>query len=162
MLTLQTLPEHITNCHIFATETFVIPAGIGPQDKFLIKLATKSYCVVKLDIPGQIRGSNNATISFLTTTTSLQKAKKYSFPPNLSVNIFFVCRRYQCHYTKTHLGQMHPKETLTCSVALKSFCHLCTVGDIGDPIKSSSDKMQEEWYMIPWCHLIFLGQGRVS
>lgn len=94
VLTLQTLPQHITNCHIFATETFVIPAGVGPQDKFLIKLATKSYCVVKPDIPGNILCVEGigATIS-------------------------------------KHLGQMHPKETLTCSVASRSFCYLCTVGD---------------------------------
>lgn len=86
-LTLQTLPRHTTNCHLFATETFVIPAGVGPQDKFLIKLATKSYCVVKADIPGKIRGSDNATISLFTTTTSLKGTKNLSFSPYLSVNI---------------------------------------------------------------------------
>lgn len=38
-----------------------------------------------------------------------------------------MCRKYQCHHTNTHLGQMHPKETPTCSVALRSFHYLCAV-----------------------------------
>lgn len=137
----QTLPQHITNCHIFATETFVIPAGVGPQDKFLIKLVTMSYCVVKLDILGKIRGSNNDTISLLTTTTSLKGTKNVSFFFPLFVCESFVCRRYQCHHTKTHLGQMHPKETLTCSVCSRSFYYLCIVEILRDPVRNSSDKM---------------------
>lgn len=127
VLTLQALPQHITNCHRVATETFVIPAGMGPQDKFLIKLATKSRCVVKVDILGKIRGSDNDPISLLNTTTSLKGTKNILFP--LFICEYFVCGRYQCHHIKTYFGQMHPKETLTCSVALKSFCYLCTVGD---------------------------------
>lgn len=129
VLRLQTLPQHITNYHIFATETFVIPAGVGPQDKFLIKLVTKSYRVVKSDIPGKIRGSNNDTIFLLTTTTSLKGTKNISFFSPLFIYEYFVCWRYQCHHTKTHLGQMPPKETLTCSVCSRSFYYLCTVGD---------------------------------
>lgn len=69
------------------------------------------------------------TISFLTTTTSLKGTKNTSFFFPLFICEYLVCGRCQCHHTKTHSGQMHPKETLTCSVAPRSFYYLCTIGD---------------------------------
>lgn len=46
---------------------------------------------------------------------------------DIPVNIF--CVKGISATIPKHLGQMHCKETLTCSVATRSFCCLCTIGD---------------------------------
>lgn len=83
-------------------ETFVITVGVGPQDKVLIKLATKTYHVVKIlklyvrrKIQKDSRAQNNNTISLLTTTTLLKRTKNISSIFSLFICEYFVSKRYQ-------------------------------------------------------------------
>lgn len=83
-------------------ETFVITVGVGPQDKVLIKLVTKTYHVVKIlklyvrrKIQKDSRAQNNNTISLLTTTTLLKRTKNISSIFSLFICEYFVSKRYQ-------------------------------------------------------------------
>ena len=132
----------------------MITGEVGPQDKVFIKLATKTYHVVKilkLDVPGKIqkdsRAQNNNTISLLTTTTLLKRTKNISSIFSLFICEYFVSGRYQYCHTKTRIAKTHPKEMLICSVASRLFYYLCSCTrylELIVQIKSSSDKMWKE------------------